>query len=177
MVRTTKSPASISSVNDSPGTISTMRKRTGSSPGGVMVKVVPTANGPSISIFSMPSFQLGHVAISDQRRHSASRVAVVSRLCSYSHMIPPGQLNFSLGVLALPRQFRQADACILLRAAGQRPAVLATLMTTLPGSRRARGARKASGRALSSKTAETIGAHLLLVDKNGQLAQLAGVWP
>jgi len=35
--------------------------------------------------------------------------------------------------------------------------VLATLMTTLPGLRRARWALKASGRALSSKTAETTG--------------------
>src|SRR5262245_22029747 len=103
-----------------------MRKRTGSSPGGVIVKVVPTADGPSISIFSMPSFQLGHAAMSDQRRHSAAWVAVVSTLCSYSHMIPPGGLNFGLSVLPLPWQFRRAGARILLRAAGQWPAVQAT---------------------------------------------------
>src|SRR5215468_7138099 len=70
-----------------------MRKRTGSSAGGVIVKVVPTAKGPSTSIFLMPSFQLGHAAMSDQRRHSVSWVAVVSMLCSYSHMIPPRKLT------------------------------------------------------------------------------------
>src|SRR5215471_15327942 len=113
IVRTTKSPASIWSVNDSPDTISTMRNRTGSSPGGVIANVVPTANGPSISIFSMPSFQLGHAAKSDQQRHNASRVAFVSTLCSYSHMIPPGPLNLGLCLLAPPRHFR-GGACISL---------------------------------------------------------------
>ena len=62
----------------------------GSSPGGVIVNVVPTANGPSIVIFSMPSFHCGHAAMSDQCRHIASGAAAVSTLCSYSHMIPPG---------------------------------------------------------------------------------------
>jgi len=47
---------------------------------------VPARNGPSTSIFSMPSFQSGHAAMSDQCRHSASAGAVVSTLCSYSHM-------------------------------------------------------------------------------------------
>ena len=84
-----KSPASISSVNSSPGTISARRIRTGSSPGGVIVNEVPTANGPSTVIFSMPSFHCGHAAMSDQRRQTTSGAAVVSALCSYSHMVPP----------------------------------------------------------------------------------------
>src|SRR5215470_8064985 len=88
-VRTVKSPPSISSVNSSPGVISARRIRIGSSPGGVIVNVVPAANGPSISIFSMPSFHCGHRAISDHRRQTASGAALVWMLCSYSHMIPP----------------------------------------------------------------------------------------
>jgi hypothetical protein len=59
----------------------------GSSSGGVIVNFVPTANGPSISIFSMPWFHSGHAAMSDQRRHRASAGALVSTLCSYSHMV------------------------------------------------------------------------------------------
>jgi len=61
------------------------------------------ANGPSISIFSMPSFQLGQAAMSVQWRHSFSCVAIFSALCSYSHMIPHGLLNLGLCVLGLLR--------------------------------------------------------------------------
>jgi hypothetical protein len=61
-----KLPASISSANSSLGTISTRRSVMGSPSGGVIVNVVPTANGPSVSIFSMPSFHCGHVVRLDQ---------------------------------------------------------------------------------------------------------------
>ncbi|MEV8634126.1 hypothetical protein AB0395_20945 [Streptosporangium sp. NPDC051023] len=46
---------------------------------------MPTANGPSTSIFSSPSFRRGHAAMSDQWRQSASGAAAVSTLCPYSH--------------------------------------------------------------------------------------------
>src|SRR5690348_12103145 len=88
-VRTTKSPASISSVNDSPGLTSVSRIRIGSPPGGVMVNTVPTANGPSTVIVSMPSFHCGQDAMSAQWPHSASGAALVSSRYSYSHIIPP----------------------------------------------------------------------------------------
>ncbi len=60
-----------------------------------MVNVVPTANGPSTSIASMPSFHWGQAAMSAQWRHSAPASALVSWLYSYSHMIPPRQLNYA----------------------------------------------------------------------------------
>src|SRR5580698_3239269 len=89
-VRTAKSPASMTSVNSSPGTISVSRIVTGSSsPGAVMVNVVPTSNGPLTSSAAMPAFQVGQAAMSDQCRHTAAGLAAVSTLCSYSHMVPP----------------------------------------------------------------------------------------
>src|ERR1700735_1267808 len=89
-VVTMKSPASMTSTNNSPGTISLRVIVTGSSPGGVMVNDVPTSNGPSTSIFSIPAFQAGHPAMSDQTCHTVVASADVSTLCSYSHtMLPP----------------------------------------------------------------------------------------
>ena len=54
-----------------------------------MVNTVPTANGPSTSIVSMPSFHCGQAAMSAQCRHSAAASALVWWLYSYSHMVPP----------------------------------------------------------------------------------------
>src|SRR5690242_12702296 len=102
-VRTTKSPASISSVNDSPGLISVSRIRIGSSPGGVMVNTVPTSNGPSTVIVSMPSFHCGQDAMSAQWRHSASGAALVSSPYSYSHIIPPCADDLSTDYISPPR--------------------------------------------------------------------------
>src|SRR5215472_2022548 len=86
IVRTTKSPPSASSVNSSPSIISVSRIKIGSSPGGVIVNAVPTANGPSIVMDSMPSFHCGHAATSDHCRQTAVALAAVSTLYSYSHM-------------------------------------------------------------------------------------------
>src|SRR5581483_692756 len=86
-VRTTKSPASSSSVNDSPGATSVSRIVTGSSPGGVMVNAVPTANGPSMVIVSTPAFHSGQLRTSVQRRHSSAGSAPVSTACSYVHIV------------------------------------------------------------------------------------------
>jgi hypothetical protein len=57
-----------------------------SCPIGVIEIVLPTANGPEISIRAMSPFQSGHVATSDQRRQIASGEAVVSMLCSVVHI-------------------------------------------------------------------------------------------
>jgi hypothetical protein len=53
---------------------------------GVIAIVLPTANGPEISILAMSPFQSGHVATSDQRLQIACGEAVVSMPCSMVHI-------------------------------------------------------------------------------------------
>ena len=60
-----------------------------------MMNVVPTSNGPSTSIVSMPSFHRGQAGMSAQCRHSAPAPALVSMLYSYFHMVPPSLLIYA----------------------------------------------------------------------------------
>src|SRR4051812_32031830 len=80
------SPPSITSVNCSPGTTCVSVMRIGSPSGPVMVKLVPSANGPSMVTVTTPTFQVGQDATSDHCHHRAAADAPVSTECSYSHI-------------------------------------------------------------------------------------------
>lgn len=67
---------------------SSIRSATGSSPRGVIVIVVPTSNGPSISIRSMSAFQRSQLVTSAHRSQIRVAVASPSAWCSNSHMSP-----------------------------------------------------------------------------------------
>src|SRR5512133_1251901 len=86
VLRTRKSPPSASSTNSSGSMASAMPSSTGSSPGGVIKIVLPTANGPRSSIRSTPAFHSGQRSTSAQSRQTAGALAVVSTLCSTAHM-------------------------------------------------------------------------------------------
>jgi len=79
-------PRRASSTKCSGATASAIRSSIGSSPNGVIWILPPSAKPPISSIRSMSPFHSGHRATSTHKVQICSGVALVSALCSFTHM-------------------------------------------------------------------------------------------